>query len=318
MGDYMKDQGWHSSYLKWYVNYCCLDDYGCKVEDVSAWAGIHYFASRNGRGSNISTHSVLTWPEGNGWIVKKIREKIQSEILTQSLVFNIEELSSGDTAVDCYHASENLTIRYLAKAVIFSAPQFVAKRVLQSYRHQTPTYLEDFQYAPWLVANITLDEMPAGNGAPLSWDNVTFGSPSIGYVVATHQNVRRYPPRKTVLTYYLPLSGQNITENRRQAASRNHAEWMDFIIKDLEKTHPGIRGAILNLDLWQWGHGMVRPVPGFIWGSSRKMASRPIGNILFAHSDLSGISIFEEAHYRGIEAANQVVHRLKGNSKQRG
>ena len=30
---------------------------------------------------------------------------------------------------------------------------------------------------------------------------------------------------------------------------------------------------------------------------------KPLGNIFFANSDLSGFSIFEEAQYRGVEAA---------------
>ena len=34
--------------LRWYLDYCCRDDYGAGSGDVSAWAGLHYFASRHG------------------------------------------------------------------------------------------------------------------------------------------------------------------------------------------------------------------------------------------------------------------------------
>ena len=34
--------------LRWYLDYCCRDDYGAGSRQVSAWAGIHYFASRHG------------------------------------------------------------------------------------------------------------------------------------------------------------------------------------------------------------------------------------------------------------------------------
>src|SRR6185436_16687930 len=34
--------------LRWYLDYCCRDDYGAGSSDVSAWAGLHYFASRHG------------------------------------------------------------------------------------------------------------------------------------------------------------------------------------------------------------------------------------------------------------------------------
>ena len=38
--------------------------------------------------------------------------------------------------------------------------------------------------------------------------------------------------------------------------------------------------------------------------------------ILFANSDLSGISIFEEAQYHGVEAAQKVLKNPTGNREQ--
>ncbi|PTT83505.1 hypothetical protein DBR42_15930, partial [Pelomonas sp. HMWF004] len=33
--------------LRWYLDYCCRDDFGAGAATVSAWAGLHYFASRH-------------------------------------------------------------------------------------------------------------------------------------------------------------------------------------------------------------------------------------------------------------------------------
>jgi hypothetical protein len=55
---------------------------------------------------------------------------------------------------------------------------------------------------------------------------------------------------------------------------------------------------------------MIRPTPGFIWGAARREAARPLGPVHFAHSDLSGLSIFEEAQWRGIAAAEAVLAAL--------
>jgi hypothetical protein len=53
---------------------------------------------------------------------------------------------------------------------------------------------------------------------------------------------------------------------------------------------------------------MIRPSPKFFTSGQRQLASRPIDNkVFFAHTDLSGISIFEEAFYQGIGAAKQVL-----------
>ena len=64
---------------------------------------------------------------------------------------------------------------------------------------------------------------------------------------------------------------------------------------------------------------MVRPLPGLLWQSETRMkANEPYfnGRLYFAHSDMSGLSIFEEAQYRGTKAAEEVLVNL-GYSIQR-
>jgi hypothetical protein len=57
---------------------------------------------------------------------------------------------------------------------------------------------------------------------------------------------------------------------------------------------------------------MVRPTPGFIWSPARQAAAAlPSGPILFAHADLSGLPLFEEAQYRGIAAAERALTALR-------
>ena len=63
------------------------------------------------------------------------------------------------------------------------------------------------------------------------------------------------------------------------------------------------------IDLWRWGHAMVRPTPGFIWSAAPAAAeTRP--PLFLAHSDLSGLSLFEEAHYQGTRAAEAAMRHL--------
>ncbi|MBK9439762.1 MAG: hypothetical protein IPN53_00020 [Comamonadaceae bacterium] len=39
---YLNQQGCTDVHLRWYLDYCCRDDYGAGLATVSAWAGIHY------------------------------------------------------------------------------------------------------------------------------------------------------------------------------------------------------------------------------------------------------------------------------------
>jgi hypothetical protein len=59
----------------------------------------------------------------------------------------------------------------------------------------------------------------------------------------------------------------------------------------------------------RWGHAMISPRPNFLWNGARDEAQKPFRNIHFAHSDLSGIALFEEAFYHGIRAAREILER---------
>jgi hypothetical protein len=166
--------------------------------------------------------------------------------------------------------------------------------------------LDAFTYAPWMVANLTLNEHPVGNGFELAWDNVLRDSASLGYVVATHQSGIDHGP--TVLTYYVPLTGADPRRERQRLLDTSWSAWCDQIVADLSHAHPRLESQLQSIDVYRWGHGMIRPVPGFVWGDARRAAAVPIdGRIYFAHSDLSGLALFEEAQYRGVAAAEDVL-----------
>ena len=68
-----------------------------------------------------------------------------------------------------------------------------------------------------------------------------------------------------------------------------------------------------KLDLYVWGHGMVRPVPELIWGSGRYWREQAHGSVAFATCDVSGLRLFEEAAFWGIRAAEHCLNVLGVN-----
>ena len=78
----------------------------------------------------------------------------------------------------------------------------------------------------------------------------------------------------------------------------------DPIIAELSKPHPLLRRQLRRIDLWQWPHAMARPTPGFLTLPARAMLAALKGPLHFAHADLSGLSLFEEANYAGVMAAS--------------
>ncbi len=306
MKHWMDNQRFTANELRWYVNYCCRDDFGTTYEETSAWAGIHYFASRSGRAANAGPGAVLTWPEGNGWLAHKLAAPIREQVRTRSLVYTVRETGRGVT-VDYWDEASRESVRVEAKAAILAVPRFVAARLVRSAKFRFDE--GGFSYAPWAVANVTLSAMPQGHGAPLSWDNVAYRSALLGYVVATHQATQMHPTH-TVLTYYWPLSHASPDAARKEALARSTAEWQQVFGAELLALHPELEGHIERIDVWVWGHAMVRPEKGFIWGEARRRALQQHPPLFTAHSDLSGMSIFEEACTRGVAAADAALRWL--------
>ncbi len=313
MADWMSQRDFTSARLRWWVDYACRDDYGMTLEQTSAWAGLFYFCSRVPK-PNVDSQPLITWPEGNGRLVNYLFEKIKSKVyLDRAAVEVIPIEENGKDYVDVITLDREgmnpLGLR--AKYVIFAAPQFMARYVIRPYRDNPPAHINEFQFGSWMVANLTLKDRPkAGQQRdfPLAWDNVLYESPSLGYVVATHQRGRDHGP--TVLTYYYPLCDKDPRAARTGLLSTDWHGWAEVTLTDLSRAHPDIRSLVERLDVMRWGHAMIRPRPGFVWGPARKTAARPFRSIHFAHSELSGVALFEEAFDVGLRAANDVLGKL--------
>ncbi len=296
-------QRWHSPVLRGHVRYACRDDYGTEPGEVSAWAGIHYFASRRGAAANAAPDAVLTWPEGNGHLVGRMAARLRPQLDCAQLVHRVEASGDGVT-IDTLDARSGEAVRVTADSAILATPHFVTTRLVAGRGSHG-----DFGYAPWVVAAVTVDRLPGGPGAAVAWDNVSWTSASLGYVVDTHQSLDAVPGA-TVLSWYMPLSDMAPAAARRLLLDRPLAQWQQIVRDDVLGMNPDLAGAIRRIDVWRWGHAMIRPVPGFFWGGAREAAAVPQPPLFFAHSDLSGLSLFEEAHYRGTRAAEDAMAHL--------
>jgi glycine/D-amino acid oxidase-like deaminating enzyme len=296
MDAWMTANGFRSPYLRWYVDYACRDDYGAPAAGTSAWAGIHYFASRE-----HDERGPFTWPEGNGWLVKHLLREVGKQVRTGAMVHRIRPAGRRWRV-------ETEAADYDAEAVVFAAPSFLLRYLMEG----APD-LAGMEYSPWLTANLTLDRLPAErHGGEAAWDNVIYGSPSLGYVVATHQSVRSRIGR-TVWTYYWALAGQPPAEARRMLLEKDWGFWKERILADLERAHPDIRQCVARVDVMRFGHAMVRPAVGWMSSETRgRLAAWGGASFALGNSDLSGLSIFEEAQANGVSAADRVLKFLSG------
>ncbi len=307
MAQFVENNGFHSPYLIWYLNYCSRDDYGAGINEISAWAGLHYFAARRTNAANAGGDSLLTWPQGNGFLAQKLAKDFTKQIRTKALVYEVSPQNKG-YLVKYFDQETHQSFAIETPCVMIATPRFIAQKICANHFQDCFVDIEQFQYSPWVVANITVDDLPNTNGASLAWDNVSYYSRSLGYIDATHQNLNRATSR--VLTYYLPLDETTPKQARQQALDKDLDTWKQQIISDLDHIQPGIKKHIQNIDVRVLGHAMIRPTPKQIWSRSQTQMKRQKNGLFFAHSDMSGISVFEEAFWQGLETAKLMVDYL--------
>jgi protoporphyrinogen oxidase len=296
--------------LRWYLDYCCRDDYGAGSAQVSAWAGLQYFASRHGfhapGDDEADPHEaalpVLTGPDGNAWLVRGLGRDLGDALHLQRLAVQLDE---GRHGVRLRVIGPEGLEDWEAQHAIVATPLFIARRLLR----QPPPALAAVRlgHSPWLVTNLLLDAPLAPRvGAPAAWDNVVRDSPTLGYVNAQHQTFNPAPGPQVLSLYWA------LPPDQRAALLKDSAEtWAQRAIATITPTHPDLSERLQAVRLTRWGHAMAVPAPGVraqvAPGGALAALRQATGRVRFAHADLAGYSVFEEAFEAGLSAATRLA-----------
>ncbi|SCK12732.1 NAD(P)/FAD-dependent oxidoreductase [Vogesella sp. LIG4] len=300
--------GYTAPGLLWYLDYCCRDDYGSGLAHTSAWAGLHYFAARDGHAANAEDGAVLTWPDGLSAVMRYMRRRIGGEALLDGAAWRIQRQGRWQQ-VDYLDAGGSQ--RLLARQVIIATPLHVAWHLLPEMaamgfarEHLPPR-------APWLVGNVLLQRFPREPAnQSLAWDNVVFGSRSLGYVVSTNQLIGVAKPERTVFTCYHAFADGDVAATRQNLRTLGDEALFDIASRDIYTVYGSrLRRDMLAARLTVRAHAMASPSPGFLGNAGLSALRAADDGVLFAHSDLSGLSLFEEACWWGEQAAHKVLAR---------
>ena len=328
-------EGYTSPALHWYLNYCCRDDYGAGYDVVSAWAGLHYFASRDGHAANAGEGAVLTWPGGLGVLADRMRQAIDDKLghtrwlmagtavriadtpagpLTTCVATGLAPgLATGSTPGLAPGLTPDSTPRAYtlqSRRTVCAMPLFVAQRLLPDIRaYGYDPAVHASSHAPWLVSNFLLEGYPQeAPGEPLSWDNVVYQGRALGYVVSTHQLLRVARSPRSVFTAYHALSTQTPNAARQWLSTANPEALRDEAAADLIAAYGReFWRHARRLDITVRGHAMASPLCGSLSNAGLAALREVDGPVLFAHADLSGYSVFEEASWWGVVAAGRIL-----------
>ena len=244
-------------------------------------------------------------------------------------------MRAGATVVRVVHDAEShseakpATITYVkngrlysvqARNVIWAAASWSGKHVIQNLPEGYRMAMEGFPRAPMLSVNVALDNWRALyklGYSTCSWRG------GFGFTanISRPMYLGDYrppldPDQPALFTFYVPFPqrGLPLVEQGKVARARLYAtsyrEFETQIRRQMVKLFASagfdpkrdIAGIVIN----RWGHAYCNAGPGFFYGRDGKPAPRdvlrrPIGNLVFAHTELAGIAAWWNAGERGCE-----------------
>jgi hypothetical protein len=275
--------------------------------ETSAYHGLNFLAGEFG--------NILVFPGGNAFIAKRLTESIRQRnpqtIRTGHYVLEIEPNHENKAwAVWAYH--QNQVHRYQTRAVVFSSPLFLAKRMIPNLPDDQRKAIESLDYRSFVVANVLLKrrldqifkDEKIRNGYELTrlhevdvqrqLPDVLNGQKVFSDICAADFASWR-PTEYAVLTVYRPYP---------YAHGRDRLRYLtyDYVEAEIRKAvlegfchHGLVEAQIEDVRLTRWGHPMIIPRPGQMVDGTLACARKSQPGLYFAHTDVQGAPAIENA-----------------------
>lgn len=270
------------------LDYHMLDDWGGTTNEVSALAGIHYFACRPYYKQVVDLFSP---PEGNGYFIKKLAAQHKSELLTRHLVSQIQELDDG-FEVTVLDVAQKSIKKINAQNVVYAGQKHALKYIMPS---QYPRF-ENTDYAPWLVLNFVLNNELEDLGY---WQNemLVEDQTFMGFVDSNMQYAEPQETRVLTAYYCLPPSSRedlrNVEANKAVITEKTLGYLNTYFDRD-------ISDMVRHVYVKVMGHAMPVPKSGYLFQDANVDRRHP--NLTFAGVDNHRLPLLFEAMDSGIQA----------------
>jgi hypothetical protein len=278
-----------SSRFRSFINYHLLDDYGGESNQVSALAGIHYFACRPYFQQHVAFFSP---PEGNYYFADKIIQKLdQSRLMNSHLVANIEKYGER-YILNVLDIVNQQVIKIESESVIYAGSKHTLPFVFPSLQNPFSTN----QYAPWMIINLVDKQRPNTFGY---WQNEHLDNDSgfLGFMNSSIQFQESVKGNR-VLTGYYCLKPEDheylltIEANKQRIVDDTLTLVNSMLPKKVNPT-----AAYINV----LGHAMPIPALGYLFSEPAK--SLPTG-FACAGVDTGRLPLLFEALDSGLISSN--------------
>ena len=279
------------------LDYHMKDDYGAGSDQVSALAGIHYFACRPYYTKPVELFSP---PEGNYYFIKRMYDKLPKDrVITSHLVKLIREKDEG-FEVEVVDAVKKEITLVSCKKVIYAGHKYALKYI---FPRDYPLFHKT-AYAPWVVVNFI---MKKSRSKKSFWQNeiISEDKSLLGFVDSSAQFSSQ--KEKRVLTVYYCFKPEeremmSLIEERKQT-------FVDQSLSHLEKYFDtSFKNQVEKVIIKQMGHAMPIPNPGYLFNDGND--SRSNSNLVYAGVDNGRLPLLFEAVDSGIFAVDIVQDSL--------
>lgn len=295
LAEWVKGQGFDPKVSEFWDPYC-RSSLGTTHDRVSAWAAISFLGAE--------FFPTLSQPGGNAYLTRALAGKLGGGIVKTG-AFAVQVVNQGNEVHVSYREAGDKITTVRAKSAIYCAPVFLARRVIPEMIAAGRTEATSFVHTPYIVCNLHVEKTPEGLGFD-TWvhDESFFTDVIVADWTSLADPAKASFERENVLTVYAPLFGSG---RRSELLTRPLEEYETLILDDLDKILPDTSDTVTSIDLYRWGHAMLAPEKGFVFGAPRLTSQKPVGRISFAGHDVDGVAAFENAVGAAYRAVSEVA-----------
>ncbi len=293
---FLKQKGIRDPRLWQGIDHHMRDDYGANASEVSALAGIVYYACRPYTSDSLETFSP---PQGNAYFVEQLSKTLSPDQVRKGHLVKAIRREGKAFRVEIEQLDTGKVYALKVPKIIFAAQKHTLKYIFP----ECFPYFQSLRYAPWVVQNFIMKASPDRD---IYWQNEVLSSDKafLGFINSRSQ--ASPPGSPPVLTayycfpdqerkYLLDLPGQKQAFTGRSL--QHIAQYWEMDVAELSS-------MVDTSYLKSFGHGMPIPGPGYLFRDANLHYDMP--NFAFAGTDNGRLPLFLEAVDSGIQAVKHV------------
>ncbi len=282
---------------------------------------------------------LITFPGGTSEIARRLISWLTLadvprravEIRTEAVALKVD-VETGLPSASVVYFKDEAFRRARARALVIATNAQSARRLVDhlssAERRRAWDSIKD---APAVTASVVLRSAAPLIDLGLGFDQYWWGSRYwADFIVADWITANRYKPdRSTVLTFYGGNSApaEDLASERMKLLATPFDAYekslKDDLSRILARTRFDFDRDVAAISVYRWGHGMLMPTPGSIFGTTRnangrlerakaprRIACWPLGPISFAGQHAEGSPCVGSAIGSGHRAAHEVLARL--------